>query len=242
MFSFLEKRERLWLRGQQLPKHVAIIMDGNGTWAKRRGLPRTAGHTRGAESLRRAITEAVALGIPYLSVYAFSTENWKRPKEEVDYLMDLFWDSLKKEIPALKQNKIAIRFIGGTEKFKPELQKAMTSAEKETAIGSPVLTLLVMINYGGRDEILRATNKAITAGEKLTTEADFEKFLQTAGIPDPDLLIRTSGQLRVSNYLLWQIAYTEIWVTKTLWPDFTGKTFRMAMKAYLLRHRRKGGL
>lgn len=242
MFSFLEKQERLWLRQQALPKHIAIIMDGNGTWAKRRGLPRTAGHAKGAGALRRALTEAIALGISFLSVYAFSTENWKRPKEEIDYLMDLFWDSLKKEIPELKKNKIAIRFIGGTEKFKPELQQAMAAAEKETALNSPVLTLLVMVNYGGRDELLRATNKAIAAGKNLETEAALEPYLQTAGVPDPDLLIRTSGQLRVSNYLLWQIAYAEIWVTSTLWPDFKGQTFRAAIRAYLKRQRRKGGL
>lgn len=242
MFWSSEKLERQWLRQRQLPKHVAIIMDGNGTWAKRRGLPRTAGHARGAEALRRAMSEAIVLCIPYLSVYAFSTENWQRPKAEVDYLMDLFWDSLKKEIPALKKNKISIRFIGGLEKFKPELRTAMLAAEKETALAAPALSLLVMVNYGGRDEILRAVNKVVAAGKTLSTEAEFEPYLQTAGVPDPDLLIRTSGQLRVSNYLLWQIAYAEIWVTSTLWPDFTGKTLRAAMSAYLRRHRRKGGL
>lgn len=242
MSFWWKNTERRWLKAQELPKHVAIIMDGNGTWAKRRGLPRTMGHARGAESLRRAMTESIALGIPYLSVYAFSTENWKRPKAEVDYLMELFWDSLQKEIPALKKNKITIRFIGGLEKFKPELRSAMHKAEQNTALSKPVLTLLVMVNYGGRDEILRATNKAIAVGKPLLVEADFNKYLQTSGVPDPDLLIRTSGQLRVSNFLLWQIAYAEIWVTKTLWPDFNGKTFRIALKDYLKRQRRLGGI
>ena len=238
--QFLDNIQRRKLRRGRIPVHVAIIMDGNGTWAKRRGLPRNAGHSRGADALKRTLTEAAQLGVKYLSVYAFSTENWKRPAAEVNYLLNLFMQSLRKETKELVKNKIAVRFLGGLEKFSPALQKQMHKAEQAAQNKEPVLTLNVMLNYGGRDEIVRAVNKARKI--KKVTEKSFAQFLYTANIPDPDLLIRTSGQLRISNFLLWQCAYTEFWFTPKYWPDFNGRMLRQAVRSYQKRQRRLGGL
>ncbi|MDR2432034.1 MAG: di-trans,poly-cis-decaprenylcistransferase [Candidatus Margulisbacteria bacterium] len=236
-----ENIERRKLRNGRKPAHVAIIMDGNGTWARRRGLPRGAGHARGADALRRTLTEAAYLGIPCLTVFAFSTENWKRPPDEVEHLLGLFKESLQKEIPELCKNKIAVRFLGGLEKFSPELRELMRSAEAETKQERPALALNVLLNYGGRDELVRAVNKALNSGVRTVTEETFAKYLCTAGLPDPDLLIRTSGQLRISNFLLWQCAYTEFWFTPKCWPDFDGRLFRQAVRSYQKRRRRLGG-
>lgn len=238
--SFWENIQRRRLRRKAIPAHVAVIMDGNGTWAKRRGLARNAGHARGADALQKATTEAAHLGVKYLSVYAFSTENWKRPAAEVNYLLNLFMKSLRKETKSLAKNKIAIRFLGGLEKFSPALQKQMRKTELATQNQEPVLTVNVMLNYGGRDEIVRAVKKASKL--KKVTEETFAQCLYTAGIPDPDLLIRTSGQLRLSNFLLWQCAYTEFWFTPVCWPDFNGKLFRQAVREYQRRQRRLGGI
>ncbi|GBR76749.1 undecaprenyl pyrophosphate synthetase [Candidatus Termititenax persephonae] len=231
--------QRHQLRQGLIPRHVAIIMDGNGTWARRRGLPRTAGHARGAEALRRAATEAATLGIQYLSVYAFSTENWKRPPEEVAYLMKLFGQSLREKVPELVEQQIAIRFLGNLKKFSPTLQKLMRRAEQKTSRPAPRLTVNVLINYGGRAEIIRAIQKS---KNKKVSAATFAQYLYTAGLPDPDLLIRTSGQLRLSNFLLWQSAYTEFWFTQKCWPDFNGRLFRQAVRDFQKRQRRQGGL
>lgn len=236
------QRRRL-LRSGNIPKHVAVIMDGNGTWAARRGLPRTAGHSRGAEALRRVTTEAAALGVEYLTVYAFSTENWQRPKTEIDHLMDLFLKYLREKVPDLVKNKVTIRFLGGLKKFSPQLQKLMKTAERKTTYAArPLLTVNVMLNYGGRAEIVRAVNAALQAKEKKLTENSFADYLYTAGLPDPDLLLRTSGQLRLSNFLLWQSAYTEFWFTRKCWPDFDGRLFRQAVRSFQRRQRRKGAL
>jgi undecaprenyl diphosphate synthase len=236
------QRRRL-LRSGNIPRHVAVIMDGNGTWAARRRLPRTAGHARGAEALRRVTTEAAALGVEYLTVYAFSTENWKRPKAEIDYLLNLFLKYLREKVPDLVQNKITIRFLGGLKKFSPQLQKLMKMAEQKTTYAAkPLLTVNVMLNYGGRAEIIHAVNAALQAKEKKLTENSFTQYLYTDGLPDPDLLIRTSGQLRLSNFLLWQSAYTEFWFTRKCWPDFYGRLFRQAVRGFQRRQRRRGAL
>jgi undecaprenyl diphosphate synthase len=242
MFDFLERLERNLLKRKEIPQHIAIIMDGNGTWARRRGLPRTAGHARGASALRNTLKEAVRLGVKYLSVYAFSTENWKRPKAEVDYLMQLFMDSLQREVTDLKSNNIQLKFLGKLDAFSKELKESMQKATKETASSKPALTLNVMINYGAREEIIAAVNNISAAGKSIRSEAEFAEYLYTKGVPDPDLLIRTSGQIRVSNFLLWQIAYTEFWFTDICWPDFNGKRLRQGVKVYQRRQRRKGGL
>ncbi|MDR1113920.1 MAG: di-trans,poly-cis-decaprenylcistransferase [Candidatus Margulisbacteria bacterium] len=243
MLSIWTDIQRRRLRAGNIPGHVAVIMDGNGTWAARRGLPRTAGHSRGAEALRRVTTEAAALGVKYLTVYAFSTENWKRPRAEIQHLMDLFAKYLREKVPDLVKNKITIRFLGGLKKFSPPLQKLMKTAERKTTYAAqPLLTVNVMLNYGGRAEIIRAVNAALKAGEKKLTEETFAKYLFTADLPDPDLLIRTSGQLRLSNFLLWQSAYTEFWFTRKCWPDFDGRLFRQAVRSFQRRQRRKGAL
>lgn len=240
--QFLANIERQKLRQGKIPAHIAIIMDGNGTWARRRGLPRNAGHSRGADALRRTLTEAAYLGVKILSVYAFSTENWKRPAEEVNHLLNLFMTSLQKEVPELIKNKIAVRFLGGLERFSPELQNLMRQAEQDTQNPKTLLTLNVMLNYGGRAEIVRAVNKILQSDTKEITEENFADHLFTAKLPDPDLLIRTSGQLRISNFLLWQCAYTEFWFTPKCWPDFDGRLLRQAVGAYQKRQRRLGGV
>jgi undecaprenyl diphosphate synthase len=204
-----------------IPKHVAIIMDGNGRWAKKRGLPRSAGHAQGVKALKNIIEPAGKLGIRYLSVYAFSTENWKRPQDEIETLMNLLLENINKELPEIKEKKIRLRFLGDLKALSESLQKSIQQAEEQTAQNS-AMQINIMLNYGARREMIQAIHQAAQSGADLKTikEEEFEKFLYTRDIPDPELLIRTSGELRVSNFLLWQIAYTEIYITPTLWPDF----------------------
>ncbi len=240
--EFFAQRERKKLAKKTLPAHIAVIMDGNGRWAKRRGLPRSAGHQRGGEALGRTIQEACSLGIKYLSVYAFSTENWKRPQEEINALQELLKKVLTEQVEDLKKRKIRVRFLGDLSKFSQELQELINKAEKATGFADARLNLNIMLNYGGRPEIVAAVNKIINDNIKQVDEAKFSQYLYTANLPDPDLLVRTSGELRVSNFLLWQIAYSEIWITKKLWPDFNGRLLRQAVKAYQKRDRRKGGI
>ncbi len=242
MLAFLAELERKALCRKEIPQHIAIIMDGNGRWAKQRGLPRLAGHSRGSAALKKAIQEAAKLGIKYLSVYAFSTENWQRPKDEVDGLMQLFMQAMHNEIADLKKNKIALKFLGNLSKFSLEMQTSMKKAEQETNFADKRLQLNVMINYGSRAELLQAVNKITAAGKKNVTEEQFSAELYTKGIPDPDLLIRTSGEQRISNYLLWQLSYAEFWFTKKYWPDFDGRVLRQAVRDYQQRQRRKGGI
>jgi undecaprenyl diphosphate synthase len=224
-----------------IPRHVAIIMDGNGRWAKKRGLPRSAGHAQGVKALKNIIEPAGKLGIKYLSVYAFSTENWKRPQDEVETLMNLLLENIGKELPEIKEKKIKLRFLGDMKVLNEALQKSIIHAEKETAQNS-ALQINIMLNYGSRREIVQAIQSAAQKGVDLKNikEEEFEKFLYTQGIPDPDLLIRTSGELRISNYLLWQIAYTEIYITNTLWPDFNEAELKKAIESYSQRERRLG--
>lgn len=229
------------------PRHLAIIMDGNGRWAKSKGLPRAAGHRAGAETLRAIVEACVEVGIDYLTVYAFSTENWKRPSDEVNALMGLLVEYIEKELDELKRNGIKIKTIGNIYGLPSSAVARVEKAEKETAHNQK-LVLQIALNYGGRKEILDAVKNIAgeVAAGKLTAETidqeTLEEHLYTAGIPDPDLLIRTAGELRLSNFLLWQSAYTEFWFTEVFWPDFTAQHLYQAIYDYQYRQRRFGGL
>jgi undecaprenyl diphosphate synthase len=227
----------------RIPTHVAIIMDGNGRWALSRGLPRLAGHRAGTENLRRIITACVEFGVKYLTIYAFSTENWGRPREEVEGLMHILEDVIDRELGELNQEGVQLRHIGRLERLAPKLQKKVLEAIDLTK-GNDRLVLNVAFNYGGRDEIVFAIQKMIKDGikpEEVTSDL-IGTYLFTAGVPDPDLIIRTSGELRVSNFLIWQGAYSEWYVTSVYWPDFNKEEFRKALDTYAKRDRRYGGL
>lgn len=223
-------------------RHLAVIMDGNGRWAKKHHLPRLAGHRAGAESLDRTMHWCKEAGISYLTVYAFSTENWKRSKGEVAGLMKLLSHFIKVKEKELIKNGIAFRVIGRREDLSPKLQKEIAALEEKTKGGD--FTLVVALSYGGRDEIIRAASKLAANGllgfDRVDEEA-FECCLDTAGIPDPDLIIRTSGELRLSNFLLWQAAYAEFYFTDVLWPDFDKAEFDKALASFSKRERRMGG-
>ena len=223
----------------QVPDHIAIIMDGNGRWAKKRGLPRTFGHREGAASLRKVITHAAKLGVKYLTVYAFSTENWKRSKEEVSALMFLFKSYIKNEEKNIMENNIRFMVSGRTDNVSPALLKAIRALEEKSK-NNTGLTFNIAFNYGGRAEIVDAVNRIIKSGVESVDEESFSKYLYH-DIPDPELLIRTSGELRISNFLLWQIAYSEIYITDTLWPDFGEKELEKAIEEFNKRDRRFGG-
>jgi undecaprenyl diphosphate synthase len=227
----------------RIPTHVAIIMDGNGRWALSRGLPRLAGHRAGTENLRRIITACVEFGVKYLTIYAFSTENWGRPREEVEGLMHILEDVIDRELAELNQEGVQLRHIGRLERLAPKLQEKVLEAIDLTK-GNDRLVLNVAFNYGGRDEIVFAIQKMIKDGikpEEVTSDL-IGTYLFTAGVPDPDLIIRTSGELRVSNFLIWQGAYSEWYVTSVYWPDFNKEEFRKALDTYAKRDRRYGGL
>lgn len=229
-----------------VPRHVAIIMDGNGRWAKQRRQPRIMGHRAGAKAIRRAVEAATKLGVGYLTLYAFSTENWSRPQEEVMGLMQLFEEQLRKEIDELDDQGVRIRVLGRLDEIPEKTRNAFIDAIERTK-GNTTLNLNIALNYSGRVEILDAVNslcKAVAEGKE-TSEIDEEKFsryLYTSDIPDPELLIRTSGELRISNFLLWQIAYTEIWITEKFWPDFEEDDLARAIADFQTRKRRFGGL
>ena len=231
-----------------IPQHIAIIMDGNGRWAKKRGLPRVEGHRRGAESLREIVKACNELGVKYLTVYAFSTENWARPKEEVKFLMNLFLEAINTEVEKLHKNNVRIRFLGRLEEFSDQLQEKMNWAMELTK-NDTAGNLNVMVNYGGRAELVDAVNclfEGIEGSEggggrrRDITEEDISKNLYTKDIPDPDLLIRTANEMRISNFLLWQIAYAEIYVTDVYWPDFRKPQLLKAIEEYGKRERRFG--
>jgi undecaprenyl diphosphate synthase len=227
----------------RLPAHVAIIMDGNGRWAAQRHLPRVEGHRAGIDAVRDSVETAARLGIDVLTLYAFSIENWKRPPTEVGTLMRLLKRYLRSELNTLLGNDIRFRVIGRMEELAPDIQEELNVAIERTAGGRGML-FNIALNYGGRAEIVDAARRAIEAGIRPQDldEQRFASFLYTAGQPDPDLLIRTSGEMRVSNYLLWQIAYSEIYVTDTLWPDFRRRHLIEAVLAYQKRERRYGGI
>ena len=231
----------------RLPRHIAIIMDGNGRWAKQRGLPRTAGHKVGAEVFRKIATYCKDLGVEYLTVYAFSTENWKRPAEEVSTIMGLLKQYMLEAIDSMERDRIRLKFFGDLSAIAPELQEMV---ERTNAISAQIdgFQANICLNYGGRDELLRAARAFAadcTAGKcqpEELTENVFGNYLFSAGIPDPELIIRPSGEVRLSNFLLWQCAYSEFYFCDTLWPDFNEKTLDEAIIDYQKRDRRFGGV
>ncbi len=231
-----------------LPVHVSMIMDGNGRWAKERGKERVYGHFEGVESVRACVEAAVEIGVKYLSIYAFSEENWNRPQEEVDALMALMVKAMAAEMPSLDKNGVRFMVIGNRERLAPELNEVIDSCMAQTARNDK-LTLIVLLSYSGKWDILQAAKKLAMemcerpekAGELMGMDVDgFDRFLSTAGIPDPDLIVRTSGECRLSNYFLWQGAYSELLFVDTLWPDFRKDEFRKAVEYYTKRDRRYG--
>lgn len=230
-----------------IPKHIAIIMDGNGRWAQKHKLPRSAGHQQGVEAIRDVIKKASQLKIQVITLYAFSTENWKRPEEEVSFLMKLLVEYLKKEIEELHKQNVMIRTIGDLSAFPARIQREIDKAKEKTA-GNNGLIMNIGLNYGARNEIGRALKRIAENYKEQTsafddlTEEMIGSYLDTNGLPDPDLLIRTSGEKRISNFLLWQIAYAELYFTDVLWPDFRGEDLVEAIVDYQLRQRRFGGL
>jgi undecaprenyl diphosphate synthase len=231
----------------KIPAHVAIIMDGNGRWAKKRGLPRTAGHKKGAEVVEQILEDADHMGIRYLTVYAFSTENWLRPAMEVKALMNLLRTYMISSMEKCAKNNVSVRVIGDRTKLSADLQESIGNLEEATK-NNTGMHFQIAINYGGRDEIVRAVKKLVgkakagEIGEEDVTEALIADCLDTAGLPDPDLLIRTCGEQRISNFLIWEGAYTEYYFTDTAWPDFTKEELEKAIEAYNHRERRYGGL
>lgn len=224
----------------RLPRHIAIIMDGNGRWAKKRNLPRTAGHKVGAEVFRKIATYCKNLGVEYLTVYAFSTENWKRPAEEVSTLMGLFKNYMLEAIDTMERDHIRLKFFGDMSAISPELQE-LVERTNEMSRHIEGFQANICLNYGGRDEILHAAKECVAAGEELTEE-NFAKHLYSAGVPDPELIIRPSGEVRLSNFLLWQCAYSEFYFCDTLWPDFDERALDAAIIDYQKRDRRFGGV
>jgi undecaprenyl diphosphate synthase len=227
---------------RRLPRHIAVIMDGNGRWANRRNLPRAAGHKAGVEPVRMTVETCSRLGVEVLTLYAFSVENWKRPRAEVDTLWRLLRVYIRKELPELMRNGVRLRAIGRLEALPPAARRELLAAVEATS-GNRRLLVNLAINYGGRTEIVDAVNAALANGDCAPiTEDIVERYLYTAGLPDPDLVIRTSGEMRVSNFLLWQVAYSELYVTDTLWPDFRRSDLLQAIAEYQRRDRRFGGL
>lgn len=233
--------------GLKIPNHVAIILDGNGRWAKSKGMPRNYGHVQGAKTVEVICEEAYRMGIQYLTVYAFSTENWSRPEDEVNALMKLLRNYMKNCIKTAEKNHMRVRVIGDTSRLAPDIQESIQRLE-EFSRGQDGLNFQIAINYGSRDEMLRGMRKMLKdygQGAFTPEELDeqrFEGYLDTSGIPAPDLLIRTSGELRLSNYLLWQLAYSELYFTPVPWPDFTKEELVKAIEDYNSRDRRYGGI
>lgn len=234
---------------QRLPRHLAVIMDGNGRWAQKRHLPRIVGHRSGTQTARSTIETCARLRIEALTLYAFSVENWRRPKTEIDFLMQLLREYLRQEMPLIQKHSIRMRFLGRTDELPTGVQNDVREAMEKTA-GNQGMNLCVALNYGGRAEIVDAVNEILAAertslagsGPRRISEEELAGHLYTEGLPDPDLLIRTSGEMRVSNFLLWQIAYAEILVTDTLWPDFNRARLLEALVEYQKRERRYGGI
>lgn len=223
----------------RLPIHVAVIMDGNGRWAKKQGIKRVMGHQYAVKAVRETTEAAAELGIPFLTLYAFSTENWQRPQEEVNALMELLVSTLKKELNTLQKNNIRLQTIGFTEQLPAKCQQELRHVLDETQHNTH-MTLILALNYGSRADILHAVQQIMQNPPKDLSEQSFSSFLSTASFPDPDLLIRTSGEYRISNFLLWEMAYTELYFTQTLWPDFRKHDFCLAIQDYQKRERRFG--
>lgn len=230
-----------------IPEHLAIIMDGNGRWAKKRFLPRKFGHRAGAENLKRVTEAAAQAGIRYLTVYAFSTENWRRPDDEVHSLMNLFIEFLDKYDAELAEQDIRLRFQGDLPGLPENVQAAIAASDLRNS-NRKGMQLIIAFNYGGRDELLHASRslaEAVQAGTLLPEQIDadvFRQYLYLSDVPDPDMIVRTSGEMRLSNFLLWEAAYSELWVLDVLWPDFSAKHLHMALEEYARRERRFGGV
>ena len=236
MFKKKTKHERI------LPRHIAIIMDGNGRWAKKRSMPRSAGHVAGAKTFKNIARYCNKIGIEYLTVYAFSTENWKRPKDEVENIMNLLRDYLK-DAKNFKDENIKVKFIGDLEVLEDDIKRLIKEAEDGSADATG-LNLNIALNYGGRDELVNACKRLVADGvaKEDITEEEISKRLYTASQPDPDIIIRPSGEYRLSNYLIWQSAYSEFWFANVLWPDFTPRDLERAIDDYNSRNRRFGGV
>ena len=225
-----------------MPSHVAVIMDGNGRWAKKRFLPRVAGHVKGVELVREMVRACLERGIQYLTLFAFSSENWRRPQEEVSLLMQLFVKALEQEVEKLDRNGVRLRVVGDLSRFEPRLQALIREAEATTQ-NNTRLDLTIAANYGGRWDIMQAMNRLLAdraPGQKVIEEGDLDPYLSMNYAPEPDLFIRTGGEQRISNFLLWQLAYTELYFTDTLWPDFDTAEFAKAIASYQQRERRFG--
>jgi undecaprenyl diphosphate synthase len=225
-----------------IPRHIAVIMDGNGRWAKQRFMPRVAGHQRGVEALREVVKACRDLGVEYLTVFAFSSENWRRPAEEVSFLMTLFLKMLEREVAKLHKNNIRLKIIGDRSRFDDKLKQTMRDAEQLTANNS-ALTLTIAVNYGGRWDVMHAVQNMLREHPSLAqtfTEEDLQPYLSMSDAPEPDLFIRTGGEQRISNFMLWQLAYTELYFTDTLWPAFDRKELGNAIASYQKRERRFG--
>lgn len=240
------------LEAKRIPNHIALIMDGNGRWARSRHLPRIAGHRSGVKAVRSTVETAARIGVPWLTLYAFSVENWKRrPKTEVSFLMQLLKIYLEQEVPTLNENNIRLGYIGRKHELPEAVQEKMQWAQDATSANTG-MSLTLALNYGARTELADAFNSIVSAAaknggvehlqRKLIDEETISKHLYTSRLPDPDLVIRTSGEMRLSNFLLWQVAYSEIFVTETLWPDFRGKHLLEAIANFQKRERRFGGL
>lgn len=233
--------------GMKIPEHVAIILDGNGRWAKKKLMPRNYGHAQGSKNVEKICEEAYHMGVKYLTVYAFSTENWTRPQDEVDTLMKLLRSYMKDCLKTSSKNNMKVRILGDISKLNKDIKESILELEKASAENTG-LNFQVALNYGGRDEIIRSIKKvaADVKSDKISLddidENSFKDYLDTKGIPDPDLLIRTSGEQRISNFLLWQMAYTEFYFTNTLWPDFDKNELRKAFEYYNSRNRRFGAV
>lgn len=245
--SHTETVPSLDVPAEQRPRHIAIIMDGNGRWAQRRGLPRSAGHEAGSDALKRTIRAALENRVSVLTVYAFSSENWSRPHGEVSKLLDLFMRALNREVRELDEHDVCLRFVGDRSAFSRTLREGMQQAERRTA-GNHTLRLNVAVNYGGQSDLLHAARvlaERVAAGRMSAADIDrerFESLLSMASLPPPDLFIRTGGERRLSNFLLWELAYTELYFTDVLWPDFAQEHFEAALADFAGRERRYGGL
>ena len=244
---FKRKQKNLTIDYNNLPKHIGVIMDGNGRWATKRGLPRSAGHSAGAETLKKIVTECNKMGVKYITVYAFSTENWSRPKAEVDFLMNLLLDYLKNAEKTLAGENVVIRAIGSRAELTEEIRQQIVKTEEFTKNNDGIV-MNIALNYGGREEIVNAVKNVCADAQKgelnpqEITEKVFSDYLYTAGQPDIDLLIRTSGEQRLSNFLLWQNSYSEMWFTNKLWPDFSVEDLHKAIIDFQGRGRRFGGV
>jgi undecaprenyl diphosphate synthase len=223
----------------EIPRHIAVIMDGNGRWAKKRFMPRIMGHKKGLEILEEMTANCARMGVEYLTVFAFSTENWRRPTDEVNFLMNLFLQSLQKRVQRLHKNNLRLRVIGDRSRFAAEIVRGIEDAEALTAANTG-LTLTIAADYGGRWDILQAANQAIQAGATELTETSILPYLSLGNALEPDLFIRTGGETRISNFLLWQLAYTELYFTPVLWPDFDESQLNIAIRSYQVRERRFG--